>query len=114
MNLKVNVINVVERDKSFECPQRDCGRKVFVVNEVENSIVEPEQGENLMARQVLLDDRILDPCQRDSLFRTFCKFGGKVCKVIVDSGSIDNLIAEEMVHKLGLKRVRHPYPYRIG
>ena len=29
-------------------------------------------------------------------------------------GSIDNLVFEEMVQKLGLKRVRHPYPYRIG
>ena len=34
--------------------------------------------------------------------------------MIIDSGSTDNLVAEEMVQKLGLKRVRHPCPYRIG
>ena len=34
--------------------------------------------------------------------------------MIVDGGSIDNLVAKEMVQKLGLKRTRHPYPYRIG
>ena len=49
-----------------------------------------------------------------SLFRTFCKSSGKVCKVIVDGGSTNNLVAEELVQKLGLKRMRHPYPYRIG
>ena len=31
----------------------------------------------------------------------------------MDGGSIDNLITKEMVQKLGLKRVRHRYPYRI-
>ena len=48
------------------------------------------------------------------MFRTCCKFGGKIYKVIVDGGSTDNLVAKEMVQKLGLKRVRNPYPYRIG
>ena len=32
----------------------------------------------------------------------------------MDSGSADNLVVEEMVQKLGLKRVRHPCPCRIG
>ena len=34
--------------------------------------------------------------------------------MIVDGGSTDNLVAGEMVQKLGLKGIRHPYPYRIG
>ena len=34
--------------------------------------------------------------------------------MIVDSGSIDKIVVEEMVQKLGLKRVRHPCPYRIS
>ena len=32
----------------------------------------------------------------------------------MDGGSIDNLFAEEMVQKLGLKKARHPYCYRIS
>lgn len=31
----------------------------------------------------------------------------------MDGGSIDNLVDEEMVQKLDLKRVRHYYPYKI-
>ena len=30
----------------------------------------------------------------------------------MDGGSTDNLVAKEMIQKLGLKRVRHPY--RVG
>ena len=34
--------------------------------------------------------------------------------MIVDSSTTDNLVAKEMVHKLGIKRVRHPCPYRTS
>ena len=48
------------------------------------------------------------------MFKTNCKSSGKVCNLIVDGGSTDNLVAEEMVQKLGLRRMRHPHPYSIG
>ena len=54
----------------------------------------------------------MESCQRTNLLRTCYKSSGKLCKVIMDGGNIDNLVAEEMVQKLGLKRMRHPY--RIG
>ena len=47
------------------------------------------------------------------MFRTHCKSGGKVYNVIVDSGITNKLFVEEMVQKLGLRRVRHPCPYSI-
>ena len=55
-----------------------------------------------------------EPAQRRSLFRTTCKVSGKVCKVIVYSGSIDNFSSKEMVDKLGLQTIPHPYPYRVA
>ena len=63
---------------------------------------------------MLLGDKTQEPCQRSNLFRTCCKSGGKVYNVIVDGGSTDNLVAEEMVQKLGLRRMRHPCPCKIG
>ena len=48
------------------------------------------------------------------MLKTHCKSSGKVYNVIVDGSSTDNLVAEEMVQKLGLRRTRHPHPYRIG
>ena len=54
------------------------------------------------------------PCQMNNLFWTCCKSGGKIWNMVVDGGSIDNLVAKEMVQKICLKRVRYPCPYRIN
>ena len=48
------------------------------------------------------------------MFRTRCKCEGKCCDVIIDGGSTDNLVSEEMVSKLNLKREKYPQPYRIA
>eukprot|EP00253_Pinus_taeda_P023280 PITA_23280 len=34
--------------------------------------------------------------------------------MIIDSGNTDNLVSVEMVEKLGLKRLKHPTPYRVS
>lgn len=39
---------------------------------------------------------------------------GKVCKVVIDFGSTDNLVAVEIVEKLKLKRIPHPTPYKVS
>eukprot|EP00253_Pinus_taeda_P009955 PITA_09955 len=43
-----------------------------------------------------------------------CKSRGKCCKLIIDSGSSDNLVATELVEKPGLKRLKQPTPYRVS
>jgi hypothetical protein len=50
-----------------------------------------------MMKKILLkpEKEIEDPVQRNSLFRTSCKTKDRVCKVIVDSGSIDNLVSTD-------------------
>jgi hypothetical protein len=69
-----------------------------------------------MLRKVLLkpEAEIEKPVQRNSLFRTACKTKDKVCKVIIDSGSTDNLVSTEMVEKLELKTTAHPRPYKVS
>jgi hypothetical protein len=69
-----------------------------------------------MLRKVLLkpEVEIEKPVQRNSLFRTACKTKDKVCKVIIDSGSTDNLVSTEMVEKLELKTTAHPRPYKVS
>ena len=32
--------------------------------------------------------------------------------MVIDSGSTDNLVSTEMVEKMGLKRIKHPTPYK--
>eukprot|EP00253_Pinus_taeda_P020754 PITA_20754 len=81
--------------------------------EAENT---PETGEALVLNKLLLKPtkEVAEPDQRKALFRTVCKSQGKCCKLIIDSGSTDNLVAVEMVEKLGLKKLKHPTPYKVS
>jgi hypothetical protein len=69
-----------------------------------------------MMRKVLLTPKkeVEETAQRNRLFRNTCKTKDRVCKVIVDSGSIDNLVSTEMVEKLELKTTEHPSPYKVS
>jgi hypothetical protein len=69
-----------------------------------------------MMRKILLKPKkeAKNPVQRNSLFRTSCKTKDRVCKVIVDSGSTDNLVSTEMVETLELETVAHLSPYRVS
>jgi hypothetical protein len=69
-----------------------------------------------MLRKVLLkpEVEVEKPVQRTSLFRTACKTNYRVCKVIIDSGSIDNLVSTEMVEKLELETTMHLKPYKVS
>ena len=81
--------------------------------EVENA---PETGEALVMHKVLLKpvDESVEQTQWKAMFRTVCKSQGKCYKMIIDSGSTDYLVSIEMVEKLGLKRLKHPSPYRVS
>jgi hypothetical protein len=69
-----------------------------------------------MLRKILLkpEAKIEKLVQRNNLFRRACKTKDKVCKVIIESGSTDNLVSIEMVEKLELKTAAHPQPYKVS
>ena len=65
----------------------------------------------------MVNERVLlssetEPRQRRILFHTRCKCEGKCCDVIIDGGSTDNLVSEDMVSKLKFRREKHPHPYQ--
>jgi hypothetical protein len=51
--------------------------------------------------------------QRTRLLITACKTRDRVSKVIVDSGSTNNLISTKMVKNLELEMTDHPSPYKV-
>ena len=65
----------------------------------------PKKGEALLMRKVI--DELV---QRRSMFKTVYKVEGKCCKLIVDSGSTDNLVSTKTVEKLNLRNTVHPEP----
>eukprot|EP00253_Pinus_taeda_P004138 PITA_04138 len=110
--------------KSYDCLEGEPagGRGTYVAQpedveetpqEAENT---PETGEALVLNKVLLKPakEVAEPDQRKALFRTVCKSQGKCCRFIIDSGSTENLVAVEMVEKLGLKKLKHPTPYKVS
>ena len=75
-----------------------------------------DSGRSLGMHKILLtpEKEVEDLAQRTKLFRTACKTKDRVCKVIVDSGSMDNLVSIEMVEKLELEKTDHPSPYKVS
>jgi hypothetical protein len=92
--------------RSFECPEKKKDGGETHIAEAQRRDVEAEYAEgrrSLVMRKFLLTPEKEDgnSVQRNSLFRTACKTKDRVCKVIVDSGSMDNLVSTEMVEKAG-------------
>ena len=124
----------VEGHRAFECPsyniqeskkgQQPSLNLVQAENEEEGveSEVPPNMGESLMIRRSMVipekEKRKGSGNEyswlRTNIFQTKCTSGGKVCQVIVDSGSCENVVSKEMVDKLKLRCETHPHPYRIA
>jgi hypothetical protein len=69
----------------------------------------------MMQKSLLTPEKEVESSvQRNRLFRTACKAKDWKCKVIVDNGSMDNIVSTEMVEKLELETIDHPNPYRVS
>jgi hypothetical protein len=104
---------------SWEFPEKKKERGEDHISEAQRGDVEvegAEDGTSLVTRKVLLklEAEVKKPIQRNNLFRTTCKTKYRVCKVIIDSGSTNNLVSIEMVEKLDLETTAHPYPYKVS
>ncbi|XP_073353729.1 uncharacterized protein [Aegilops tauschii subsp. strangulata] len=51
--------------------------------------------------------------QRHNIFHTRGTIKDKVCRIIVDNGSYNNIASSDLIEKLGLKQRRHPSPYKM-
>lgn len=83
----------------------------------ESQVLYPDQGELLVSCR-LLNTGVAGPDDdttwlRNNIFRTKCTAKGKVCTVIIDGGSCENMVATSMVEKLGLPTQDHPTPYQL-
>ena len=101
-----------------KCPKRPNNnnqgeRRTQLVQEEKN--LEVEEGMALMMRQSFLQvPHAQEPAQRKNLFRTRIKCKERVCNLLIDSGSTENLVSKEMVQKLELEIIPHPYPYNVS
>ncbi|OMO69839.1 reverse transcriptase [Corchorus capsularis] len=82
----------------------------------EEVLVHADQGESLVVQKVLHITQTSpgEDWKRKNVFHTRCTCQGKICMVIIDSGSFENLASMEMVQKLGLKTIPQPTPYKLS
>ncbi len=75
-----------------------------------------EEGMALMMKKTLLEPEKEEEKDwvRSRIFHSSCNIGGKVCSLIIDGGSCENVIAQEVVDKLVLKTQDHPQPYKLS
>ncbi|GJS02583.1 putative reverse transcriptase domain-containing protein [Tanacetum coccineum] len=87
---------------------------VFDDAQYEEEIMSGDVGENLMVRRFCLTPKAVgDDWLKHNIFQSTCTILGKVCTFVVDTGSYDKLIAEEVVKKLGLKTENRSKPYKL-
>jgi hypothetical protein len=105
--------------KAVDCPERKMDRGNAHVVEAQRRDAESEDadsGRSLGMHKILLapEKEVESSVQRSRLFRTACTAKDRKCKVIIDSGSTDNLVSTEMVEKLELTTTKHPSPYKVS
>jgi hypothetical protein len=105
--------------KSVDCPDRKMDRGETHITEAQRRDAENEDadsGRSLGMHKILLtaEKEVESTVQRSRLFKMACTAKDRKCKVIVDSGSTDNLVSIEMVEKLELETTKHPSPYKVS
>lgn len=72
-------------------------------------------GPMLVVRRICLaPPKTEDEGLRSEIFRTTCKINKKICSLVIDYSSCQNVISEEAAQKLSLQRENHPSPYKFS
>ncbi|XP_056857637.1 uncharacterized protein LOC130506963, partial [Raphanus sativus] len=84
-------------------------------DEDDTELIQGDTGLNLVLRRnCLLPRASQESWLRTNLFRSTCTINGRVCKLIIDSGSCTNVMSLEATQKLGLTVTPHPSPYPLA
>jgi hypothetical protein len=102
-------------DEEVVDENEEVGEPVYDDDE-EEGMLYGDGHETLVLRKSLLTPKgdSGDDWLRTNIFHTTCTVADKVCKLIIDSGSCENVVSEEAVQKLQLKTDRHPRPYKLS
>jgi hypothetical protein len=106
----------INDDGTVGAELEDDSEEVLVEDVIEEEDhVMGDDGPLLVARRVFLIPRGADEdWVRSNIFQSTCTVGGKVCKFVIDSGSCENVVAEQAVQKLKLSTEKHPNPYKLS
>ncbi|KAH9650278.1 hypothetical protein KPL70_026314 [Citrus sinensis] len=89
------------------------GKGLFVGTEESEDYQEEETEEFAIEPTFDSSGQDKDKWLRQNIFQTTCTIGGKVCRMVIDSDSCENVILEEAITKLNLKTEPHQTPYKL-
>ena len=115
--------------RSYECPkkaklhlleeeQMDDGKEPIYDDESERDLNEEYCGADYGAKSLVIQ-RVMtvqedEKWLRHNIFRTYCVSSRKKHVLMIDSGSVENIVSKVMVDKLKLSCDRHPKPYKVS
>nr|XP_025625248.1 uncharacterized protein LOC112717433 [Arachis hypogaea] len=107
------VITLIE-EEDHEEPSEEFEKEVDIDYDAEEE-VPTDCGETLVVHHILNTAMLTEDEEwlRYNIFHTRCTTQGKVCKVIIDSESCENVVATYMVEKLKIPTEEHPHPYKL-
>ncbi|GAV80058.1 Asp_protease_2 domain-containing protein [Cephalotus follicularis] len=108
-NKRVMTLKEIE---DIEAAPQEEESKVESSNDDVTLIVDPVNGELLVVRSAL-HAKLKTSDQRENIFQSRCSIKGRVCSLIIDSGSCTNVAATTLVEKLNLPTTPHPSPYNL-
>ncbi|GJR45877.1 transposon ty3-I gag-pol polyprotein [Tanacetum coccineum] len=86
--------------------------------EDELEYAEPLDGEaeqvTYVVQRTLCSPKVSDSSQRNKIFQTKCLVKEKICSIIIDGGSCENLVSKALVKAFKLPTEPHHSPYQIG
>ena len=88
--------------------------------EIETELVDSdfieEHGESTacLVHQLLCNQKTPDTTQQHQIFYSRCSVKNKVCNLIIDNESCENIVYSALVDYFKLETKPHPYPYTIG
>ena len=106
------MVTLVEEDMEMK-DEDDFSPKTNEHVAEEEEITYADRGETLVVQRSLKVTYVEDEWLRNNIFHTRCTSHGKVCIVIIDGGSCENVVAATMVEKPKLKTEDHPEPYKL-
>ncbi|KAG2694405.1 hypothetical protein I3760_08G142200 [Carya illinoinensis] len=91
------------------------GELIYNEDGEEGVILHGDANETLVVKKNLLTPKedSGEDWLRTNIFHTTCTVSKKVCKLLIDSGSCENVVSEKAVQKLRLKANQHLKPYKL-
>ncbi|XP_057509150.1 uncharacterized protein LOC130791839 [Actinidia eriantha] len=110
----VNLVEPVPEEDDGGDAEGDADPYSYDPNEFQDDEEGEYLGRSLVIQKLLLTPKRVDSSQRHKIFRGRCTINKRVCDLIIDSGSGENIASKSLVTRLGLKTEKHPDPYSIS